>query len=548
MKSQAQTGPQQILAGNRPLSLLLVGQAFSSLADWLLAVMLTVLVYDISHSGTTVSLLTFTRLAPYALVLPWSGIVLDRVDRRLLMAGLGVGRAVCMLGLLVVHSRTTLSIAFPLVFVSASFSCVLRPTVNATIPGLVAEADTVPANSLVSLVDGVAHILGPALGGAFILLNQPRLALLLTAGAFLLSGAALFAAHLPAQNFHAGSSVDLSLGEILAGFRFVLRENERVLLALTVTAAGLALLAGGYYSLAVVLSTQSFHFGGQGVGWLDAVYGVGNFGGSVALGVLLRGRRVAHLFVMGAALSSLGVILLAFSPPGPAPFLCIAVVGVATVVVQVTGTTILQAAAPREMLARVFTAFEAALVVATLVGALVVGPLLRLTGPRVATLCFAGAGFALLLLSVPVLRSLEGVLGLRVFLRGVPMLAGLSRSLLDELAPRFEIGAVAAGDVIVREGEPGDKLYIIRRGEVQVSIAGRIVRKLGPAGYFGEVALLQSVPRTASVRASAPTEFYTLDRDTFQTLVQQANGLESQLAHRLQTQYIYADPSSMPRH
>jgi MFS family permease len=548
VKSLAIAGPHRILTGNRPLSLLLVGQTFSSLADWLLAVVLTVLVYDISHSGTTVSLLTFTRLAPYALVLPWSGIVLDRVDRRLLMAGLGVGRALCMLGLLLVHSRTTLPIAFPLVFVSASFSCVLRPTVNATIPGLVSEADTVSANSLVSLVDGVAHILGPALGGAFILLNQPRLALTIAAGAFLLSGAALFSARLPANSVYAGSSVDLTVGEILAGFRFVLRENERVLLALTVTAAGLALLAGGYYSLAVVLSTQSFHFGGQGVGWLDAVYGLGNFGGSVAVGALLRGRRVAHLFVMGAALSSLGVVFLAFSPPGPAPFLCIAVVGVASVVVQVTGTTILQAAAPREMLARVFTAFEAALVVATLVGALVVGPLLRLTGPRVATLCFACAGFALLLLSLPILRSLEEVLGLRVFLRGVPMLAGLSRSVLDELAPRFETGAVAAGDVIVREGEPGDRLYIIRRGEVQVSIDGHIVRKLGPAGYFGEIALLRSIPRTASVHASAPTEFYTLDRETFQALVQQASDLGPQLAHRLDTLYVYAVPSSPPRH
>src|SRR5947209_1576425 len=127
LQSLMRTGPYRILGGNRSLSLLLVGQAFSSLADWLLAVVLTVLVYDISHSGTTVSLLTFTRLAPYALVLPWSGVVLDRVDRRLLVVGLGLGRAICMLGLLLVHSPATLPIAFPLVFVSASLSCVLRP-------------------------------------------------------------------------------------------------------------------------------------------------------------------------------------------------------------------------------------------------------------------------------------------------------------------------------------------------------------------------------------------------------------------------------------
>ncbi len=546
MRSLTSAGPRRVLRGNRALSLLLVGQAFSSLADWLLAVVLSVLVYDVSHSGTTVALLSFTRLVPYGLVLPWSGVVLDRIDRRLLVVALGLGRALCMLGLLVVHSPATLPLAFPLVFVSSSLSCVLRPTVNATIPSLVAEEQTVAANSLVTLVDGVAHVLGPALAGAFVLLHQTHSALLVTAGAFLLSGGAFFYARMPARAETDESPVEISLEELLAGFRFVLRENERVLVGLTATAAGLALLAGGYYSLAVVLSTRSFHFGDQGVGWLDAVYGVGNFAGSLLVGVLLRGRRVAHLFILGAALSSLGVLALALSPGGPAPFLCIAVVGIASVIVQVSGTTILQASAPRDMLARVFTAFEASLVVATLVGALAVGPLIRLAGPRLAAVSFAGAGFTLLLLSVPLLGPLEEVLGLRVFLRSVPLLAGLSRPLLDELAPCFETGRVAHGDTIVREGEPGDKLYIIRRGQVEVSIRGRTVRRLGPAGYFGEVALLRSVPRTASVHAFTPTEFYTLDRDTFQTLLAQTHGLQPRLMRETEHRYVYAPPAWPP--
>jgi predicted MFS family arabinose efflux permease len=190
-------------------------------------------------------------------------------------------------------------------------------------------------------------------------------------------------ARMPARGAPDGEPANLTLEELLAGFRFVLRENERVLVALTVTAAGLALLAGAYYSLAVVLSTQSFHFGDQGVGWLDAVYGVGNFAGSLLVGVLLRGRRVAHLFVLGAVLSSFGVLALGLSPPGAPPFLCIAVVGIASVIVQVSGTTTLQASAPRDMLARVFTAFEASLVVATLVGTLAVEPLIRLATGKI---------------------------------------------------------------------------------------------------------------------------------------------------------------------
>ena len=542
VKQLAIDTPLPVVRGNQPLARLLAGQTCSSLADWLLAVILTVVVYDVSRSGTTVALLMFTRMAPYGLVLPWSGVVLDRFDRRRITAGLGFGRALCMVGLLVVHSRASLPLAFPLAFVSSALSCVLRPTINATIPSLVSPQDTGRANSLVSLVDGAAHILGPALGGAFLLVHQTRPALLVAASTFVFSGIFFLSARLPRWHATGDSTSIFDPAHVLAGFRYLLRENERTLVALTATAAGLALLAGGYYSLAVVLSTQSFHFGGQGVGWLDMVFGIGNLIGSLALGVLLRGRRVAHLFIAGAATNSLGVVLLALSPPGPAPFVCLSVVGFATVVVTVTATTILQAAAPRDMLGRVFTAFEAALVVATLAGALIVGPLMQLTGPRAAAFSFGCGGLILLLLSLPILRSLEDVLGLRVFLRGVPLLAGLPRPLLDELAPHFYTGAADAGEAIVREGEVGDALYIIRRGHVEVSIAGRVVRTLGPAGYFGELALIHGIPRTATVQARTRAEFYCLDRATFLALVRQVDGLAERLQHEANTRYVYSSP------
>lgn len=546
MTSIAAANPYHILRRNRPLSLLVTGQGLSSLADWLLAVVLTVLVYGISHSGTTVSLLSFTRLAPYALVLPWSGLVLDRVDRRLLMAGLGIGRAVCMLGLLLVHSPATLPLAFPLVFVSASLSCVLRPTVNSTLPALAGDRDMVAANSIVSQVDGAGHIVGPALAGVFALRHDLHPALLIAAGAFALSGIAfLFVSARP----NAGRpSFDLSPAEAFAGFRFLFRENERVLVALTAAASGIALLAGAYYVLAVVLSTQAFHLGGQGVGWLDAVYGVGGLSGSLLIGLVVRGRRIAHLFVAGAGLNSLGVALLAVSPAGPLPFAFIGVLGIAGVVVQVAATTIVQAATPSDMLGRAFTAFEAALVGAMLAGALGAGPLVRFAGPRGATLLFALAGGALLLLSLPLLGRLEDVLGVRVFLRGVPILDGLSRPLLDDLATRFDTVTYPPGKSIVREGEPGDTLYIIRQGEVDVLIGDRVMRRLGPGGYFGEVALLHRVPRTATVRASTAVTLYSLDRSAFQELLQRAEGLEPRLVSEANAHYRYSPSSPMFRH
>ncbi|HEX6506969.1 MAG TPA: cyclic nucleotide-binding domain-containing protein, partial [Chloroflexota bacterium] len=381
----------------------------------------------------------------------------------------------------------------------------------------------------------------------FILGGAARLALLVAASSFLLSGVALYLASAQDSSRAPQPSGELSLTEVLAGFRYILRENERVLVALTLTAAGLALVAGAYYALAVVLCTTTFHLGGQGVGWLDAMFGVGNVAGGLAIGLVVRGRRVVRFFVMGAALSSLGVALLAVSPPGLAPFACIVLVGIASVAVQITGTTIMQAAAPPDMLGRVFTAFEATLVVATLLGALTVGPLLRLTSPRGATLAFAFAGAVLLLVSLPLLRGLEDVLGLRVFLRSVPLLAELPRSLLDELAPRFDAVTFPAGAAIIQEGEPGDRFYVIRDGEVVVSIGGHVIRTLGPAAYFGEVALLRDVPRTASVSASSEAQLYSLDRAGFDALMRRTDGLWTSLARRADRHYTYA-PSALLRH
>jgi hypothetical protein len=75
------------------------------------------------------------------------------------------------------------------------------------------------------------------------------------------------------------------------------------------------------------------------------------------------------------------------------------------------------------------------------------------------------------------------------------------------------------GDVIVREGEPADRFYIITSGRVDVLRGKRAVARLGPGEYFGEIGLLGGEPRVATVRAVEPTELLALDRGAFASVI-----------------------------
>jgi len=105
-----------------------------------------------------------------------------------------------------------------------------------------------------------------------------------------------------------------------------------------------------------------------------------------------------------------------------------------------------------------------------------------------------------------------------VFPRDITQLA-LARS--DALAPmRF-----GAGEIIIRAGDPGNRFYIITTGEVEVvrhDADGREERvaRLGPGQYFGEIALLTGVRRTATIRATVDTTVLSMARQHFSTLVE----------------------------
>jgi CRP-like cAMP-binding protein len=121
------------------------------------------------------------------------------------------------------------------------------------------------------------------------------------------------------------------------------------------------------------------------------------------------------------------------------------------------------------------------------------------------------------------LRRLDRSIGVRDrdigLLRGVEALGVLPLPAVEQLARHLEPVTVPAGDVVFQQGDTGDRYYVVEAGTATVVGDGRVVATLGPGEGFGEIALLRSTRRTATVRAVTDLRLQTLRADQFIPIV-----------------------------
>jgi hypothetical protein len=172
-----------------------------------------------------------------------------------------------------------------------------------------------------------------------------------------------------------------------------------------------------------------------------------------------------------------------------------------------------------DVLARVFGALESLLVGTLALGALIAPVLIELLGIRPA---LVAAGALLPVFAMLSWRRLQRIDRTAAapeqeleLLRGIPMFAPLPAATLEQLAHSLEAVELLAGADVFRQGDPGDRFYVVAEGEVEVTVDGKPATTVGPGGSFGEVALLRDVPRTATARTVRETELLALGRDAF---------------------------------
>jgi CRP/FNR family cyclic AMP-dependent transcriptional regulator len=122
-------------------------------------------------------------------------------------------------------------------------------------------------------------------------------------------------------------------------------------------------------------------------------------------------------------------------------------------------------------------------------------------------------------------------------LKGAPLFEGLSRKELAQLARVSEDLEVEPGTVLCKEGEVGHEFFVIVEGKVKVTRKGRRVSVRGGGDFVGEIALIEDVPRTATVTAETPVRLFVLTRKDFRHLLDEQPNVERKvmrvLARRL---------------
>ena len=279
----------RLLRGNRNFRRLWMAQIVSEIGDWFYTLSIYTLLLQLTGQPSSVALALVLQVLPQTLVGPAAGVVNDRLRRKHVMIAADLVRFVIVLAMLLVRSKSTVWLVYPLLLGETIMAAFFEPARSSVLPNIAAREDVLVANTLSSATWSVNLLIGASVGGLVAAFFGRDTVFILNALSFLAS--AIFISGMRFAEPHAEASAPLrprdlvDFSPVLEGIRYV--GSHRMLLPTVFAKAG-ELMIGPSWVIFTVMGVGEFALHWRGMSAAR--------GGMLGMSILLGGRGIGALF------------------------------------------------------------------------------------------------------------------------------------------------------------------------------------------------------------------------------------------------------------
>lgn len=463
------------VARNPGLRNLNIGWAGSISGEYLTLTPLAVYRFG-AHGATGVGLVAVAQMGPALLAAPFAAALGDRFRRERVLAATELARAIAsvLCALAVLGGAGALVVYVLAGFLGASRTA-YYPAQAALVPLLARHPDEITASAAtLNLTKNIANLAVPAFAGILLLLWPLGTVFIVAAAAFL-GASALAAMRLPSTvGVRAPVPGSGGTSELFRGFAAARRDGAlRVPLAL---GAAQGLGRGVINVLVIILPLQLLGLGDASAGFFTALIGLGGIAGVLLSFVLVGKRALAVPMAAGLVAMGLPYFLPAAAPAAWAAAAALVTVGIGNGLMGVAGMSLLTRESRDDVLSRVMGVQELLRAAGIVAGSIATPFLTDMLGFRWGLAVIAAVIAAGGIVAFPAARRLDraaaGPPSEVALLGSSPLFGRLQPVALDRVARRMRRQSVRGGSAVVREGDEGDRVFLVVEGTFGVSAQG----------------------------------------------------------------------------